>query len=75
MLTHVSRRAETVIESGPTVLAHRGVFVAHNLNRERVSPEEIDAEIRKAGLERIEQTRWFILQRDGKIAVVPEERW
>jgi len=71
-LTHLSRRAAVVLEGTPTVLAHRGRFLEHNLDRERVTAEEVYGELRKRGLERIDQVRWAILEGDGKIAIVPE---
>jgi uncharacterized membrane protein YcaP (DUF421 family) len=72
-LTHLSRRAALVLEGSPTVLAHHGRFLEKNLDRERVTTEEVYGELRKRGLERIDQVRWAILEGDGKIAIVPEE--
>ena len=71
-LTHLSKRAETVIEGPPTVLAHRGELVEDAMDKERVSPDELFSEMHKAGLDRLEQVRWAILEGDGKIAIVPE---
>lgn len=73
-LTHLSRRFEEVVEGTPTVLVHDGRFAEANLNKERISPEEVYSELHKVGLERIDQVRWAILEGDGKIAVVPKER-
>lgn len=72
MLTHLSSRFESTIEGRPTVLAHHGKLIPENLNRERVSPEEIYSQLRMNGLERIEQVRWAVLEGDGKISIVPE---
>jgi uncharacterized membrane protein YcaP (DUF421 family) len=47
--------------------------VRTNLDRERVSPDELFAEMHKAGLERLEQVRWAILETDGRISVVPAD--
>ena|SRR6056297_697612 len=71
-LTHVSERFESIATSRPTVLVHRGRLLEGNLNRERVSPDEIYGEIRRAGLERIEQVRWAVLESEGTISIVPE---
>jgi uncharacterized membrane protein YcaP (DUF421 family) len=73
LLAHVSRKYESVVESTPTVLAHNGKLVPENLHRERITPSEIYAEMRKTGLERLEQVRWAVLEGDGKISVVPLE--
>jgi uncharacterized membrane protein YcaP (DUF421 family) len=73
LLTHASRRYERVVESTPTVLAHDGRLVHENLHRERITPTEIYSEMRKSGLERLEQVRWAVLEGDGKISVVPRQ--
>jgi uncharacterized membrane protein YcaP (DUF421 family) len=73
-LTHLSPRAGTALDGSPVVLAHRGAFVRAHLDRERLSPEEVYGELRKHGLERIDQVRWAILETDGTISIVPEER-
>ena len=71
-LTHLSSRFEKVAEGSPTVLAHHGRLIPENLNRERVSPEEVYTQMRKSGLETIEQVRWAVLEGDGKISIVPK---
>lgn len=73
LFTHASRRFENVVESTPTVLAHHGRLVHDNLHRERITPSELYSEMRKSGLERLEQVRWAVLEGDGKISVVPME--
>lgn len=72
-LTHMSKGFEDLVESPPTVLAHHGRFVEANLDRERITADEVYGEMRKYGLERIEQVRWAVLESDGKISFVPAE--
>jgi uncharacterized membrane protein YcaP (DUF421 family) len=59
------------IEGEPTVLVYNGRFVRRSLALERVSPDEIYSEMRKSGLERVEQLKWALLETDGKISVIP----
>lgn len=73
LLSHGSRRAEKLLEGTPTVLVHHGQLVGEALNKERVTPGEIFTEMHKAGLERLEQVRWAVLEPDGKIAIIAEE--
>lgn len=73
LLSHVSKRFERVSEGQPAVLAHHGQLVESNLDRERISPSELYSEIRKSGLESLDQVRWAVLESDGKISVVPLE--
>ena len=72
MLSHLSKRYEKVVSSSPTVLVHEGELIQRHLNRERVSPDELLGQARMAGLERLDQIRWAILESDGKISIVPK---
>ena len=71
-ITHVSERAAQAVQSSPTVLISRGCWVPDHLNMERVSTDEVYTEMRKSGLERIDQVRWAMLETDGRISIVPE---
>lgn len=73
VVDYLSKGAADIVEGRPTVLVRHGNLVAANLNRERVSPEEIVAQMRQSGLERVEQVKWGILETDGKISFVPWE--
>lgn len=73
ILSHMSKRAHAVINGSPTVLVRSGRYVEDNMNRERIAPDELLAEMHKAGYERLEQIRWAILEDDGKIALVPAD--
>lgn len=74
LMTYSSERAEKFVESAPTVLAHDGRLVQANMDRERITPSEIYGELRKSGLERLDQVRWAVLESDGKISIVPAEQ-
>ena len=73
LLQHQSEAVEKVFSSSPTVLVQSGYYVDTHMNQERVSPGEIFDAIHEAGLERMEQVKWAILQSDGKITIVPQE--
>lgn len=73
MVAYRFRRAGEVIEGSPTVLVRLGTFVPANLDRERVSPNEVLTAMHQAGLERMDQVKWAILDSDGRISVVPRE--
>ena len=55
-----------------TVLVHNGGFRERAMNTARVSPDEVFAEMRKAGFERLDQIKWAILETNGKISIVPQ---
>lgn len=73
LLKHISQPAERIIEGVSSVLVQHGKFVEENLNKERVTPDEIFGEMHKSGLEELSQVKWAILETDGKISVVPED--
>jgi uncharacterized membrane protein YcaP (DUF421 family) len=58
------------MESKPRVLVRHGELVAASLGRERIVPEEIFSAMHKAGIERLEDVAWAILESDGKIAII-----
>ncbi len=74
VVVFLSKGASDVVEGQPTVLVQHGYLVTENLNRERVAPGEILAQMHLAGLERMSQVKWGILETDGKISFVPWEQ-
>ena len=58
------------MESRPTVLVNQGELLRTNLGRERIAPDEIFSAMHKAGVEKIEDVAWAILESDGKIAII-----
>lgn len=70
--TYISPRAERVLEGTPSVLVDHGRIVEKNLEKERITPDELFAQIHLAGLERLDQVRWAIMENDGKIAVIEQ---
>lgn len=54
------------------VLVQRGEFVADTMNKERISPEEVFAEMHQVGLYQLSQVKWAVLETDGRISFVPE---
>lgn len=67
------RKAEDIIAGTPTLLVSRGRMIEDALNRMRVTPDEIFAEMRKSGIDRLAEVKWAVLEADGKISIVPEE--
>ena len=59
-----------LVRAAPTVLAQDGVLVEHALNREHVTPEEIEAAARLAGVDGLASVRRATLEADGKISII-----
>lgn len=62
-----------LLEGKPSLLVERGRLVTDEMARERVPPEEVVSEMRRAGVERLEEVRWAVLEPGGKIAIIREE--
>jgi uncharacterized membrane protein YcaP (DUF421 family) len=71
---HISKRAEVVVEGIPVVLAHNGKLIPEVMNKERVTAEELFAEIHRSGFEELKQVKWAILDSDGKISIIPTDK-
>lgn len=73
LVTFRFKRIETMVEGQPTILVSNGKPIERNLKRERVTVDEVFAELHKAGLHELRQVRWAILEPDGKIAIIPRQ--
>jgi uncharacterized membrane protein YcaP (DUF421 family) len=62
---------QKVLESEPTLLVAEGRMLENNMNRERISPEELFGEMRKQGLTELSQVRWAVLEPSGNVTFVP----
>lgn len=71
LLSHRFQTVQQLMESAPTLLVANGLMLERNMNRERIPPEELIAEMHKQGIERLEDVKWAILESSGVIACVP----
>jgi uncharacterized membrane protein YcaP (DUF421 family) len=60
-----------VLQSPPLVIVEDGRLNRRNMRKELLTEDELMAEIRRNGLERLDQVRRAVLESDGKISVVP----
>lgn len=70
VFSHRFRRLERLVGGEPTLLVTDGRMLTANMDRERISAEELYCEIHQAGLERLSQVRWAILETNGRISIV-----
>ncbi len=69
-LTYLSRRAERLLEGVPRVLVRNGEIVDPNMRRDRITLPELETEMRLAGIARIAEVAWGILEPNGKISFI-----
>lgn len=74
LVNHLVPGAARVLEGNPTLLVKNGEFVTDTMNKERVDPEEVYAEMHRVGLEDVSEVRWAILEREGEITIIPKSR-
>lgn len=73
IFAHRFKKVERFIDGEPTLLVAHGRLLAQNMNRERISPDEIYGAMHHQGVEKLRQVRWAILETDGSISIVPNE--
>lgn len=64
------KAVERLVEGKSTLLMKHGRFIADEMHHERVPPDEIISEMRRAGIERLEDVKWAVLDTGGKVAII-----
>jgi uncharacterized membrane protein YcaP (DUF421 family) len=62
--------AERLLEGEPRVIIRDGKLLQANLRRSRLTRSEIESEMRLAGIARMEDVAWGILEPRGKISFI-----
>jgi uncharacterized membrane protein YcaP (DUF421 family) len=62
--------AERLLEGEPRVIIRDGELLEANLRRNRLTRSEIESEMRLAGIARMEDVAWGILEARGKISFI-----
>lgn len=70
-VSNSSKRAEKILDGEPAVVIRAGAMMTDNLKRNRMTPDELDSEMRLAGIGHISQVAWGILETNGKISFIP----
>ena len=69
-LSYLSPWAERLLEGEPRVIVRDGELLEANLRRSRLTTSEIESEMRRAGIARMEDVVWAILEPRGKISFI-----
>ena len=70
-LTYRSKRLRRLVEATPTILIHNGRILHQNLQRERITLDDLHAALRRAGVADVEHVRVAVLEENGGISVIP----
>jgi uncharacterized membrane protein YcaP (DUF421 family) len=66
-------RAKDLLEGAPRVIVRDGEIVTENLRRDRLTRDEILSEMRLAGIGRMADVAWAILEPQGKMSFIKKE--
>lgn len=72
-LTYLSPRAERLLDGEPRVIIRDGELLEENLRRDRMTRSEVESEMRLAGISRMADVAWGILEPQGKISFIKSE--
>jgi uncharacterized membrane protein YcaP (DUF421 family) len=72
LLKQHSRRFDRILEGDPLLLVENGSFLKEHMDKARVDEQDIlEAARALRGLERADQIKFAILERNGEITVIP----
>src|SRR5438045_2064560 len=72
-LSFRSSKAQKVFEGLPMVLVERGSIVEENLNRERITQDELAGEMRMQQIASFDEVEWAILEANGTISFIQKQ--
>lgn len=55
------------------MLVEDGRLLERNLERERLTPEEVAAQARLSQIDTLEKVRWAVLETSGQISFIPKQ--
>ncbi len=68
-----SRKFLILLNGNPITLYEEGKFVDKNLTKARISTEDVEAQVRINGFENLTEVSKVILERTGKMSILPKK--
>ena len=65
-------RLRPILEPEPLILIEDGNVIERNLEKERMTPEELAAEARIQQIDSLEKVKWAVLESGGQISFIPK---
>ncbi len=72
-VSYLFPRLRKGLEGEPRVIVRDGVLLADNLRRDRMTRDEVESEMRLAGIGRMQDVAWAILETNGKMSFIKRE--
>ena len=73
MLEYYLPRFRRVAQDSPTLLVHNGRILSANLRQEKLTEEELRANLRKKGVLDLGRVKLAVLEVDGQVSVVEKD--
>jgi uncharacterized membrane protein YcaP (DUF421 family) len=75
MLKQRSKRLEKLIDGMAVIIVENGIPLKDRMRRERVDEEDVmEAARQMQGLERMEQIKYAVLEKNGAITIIPRDK-
>lgn len=71
--TYLFPKAKDLLEGAPRVIVRDGKLIQENMRRDRLTRDEILSEMRLAGIGRLSEVAWAILEPQGKISFIAKD--
>jgi uncharacterized membrane protein YcaP (DUF421 family) len=71
--SYLSPALERVLEGRPRVIIQDGELIRDNLRRDRITPREVESEMRLAGIASMKEVAWGILEPQGRISFIKRD--
>lgn len=72
-ISYRSKKMRRVLEGEPRVLIRQGEFIEKVLERDKITRDEVLSEMRLAGIARLADVEWGILEPSGKISFLKRD--
>ncbi len=73
LIKQKSARFALLIEDVPLIVVVNGKMLKERTDKERIDQDDILEAARESGLERMSQIKYAILERDGKLSIIPAD--
>jgi uncharacterized membrane protein YcaP (DUF421 family) len=62
-----------VLEGEPIIVVEDGEPIKRNLDRNRITVDEVVAAAREQQVDRLDKVRWAVLETNGRISIIPKQ--